>query len=68
MSKAVSIALLAVGVFLLVWGFNASQSAGSDISRIFSGAPTNKSIWLLLGGLVAAVLGLVGLLRGSKPA
>ena len=38
----------------------------SDISRFFSGSATDKSIWMLVGGAAATVLGLVGLLRTSK--
>jgi hypothetical protein len=66
MNKLVSVALLAVGIVLLIFGFNASNSLGSDISRIFTGSPTDKAIWMLVGGAVLAVVGLVGLTRGSR--
>jgi len=65
MNRPVSLALLVVGIILLIFGFNASQSAGSEISRVFTGNPTDKSMWMLIGGAVAAILGLVGLLRGG---
>ena len=68
MNKAISLALLAGGILLLILGINAYNSTGSDISRFFSGSATDKSIWLLVGGVVVTVLGLVSLLRGSKPA
>jgi len=51
------IAVLVVGIVLIVWGANASQSAGSEISKFFTGAATNKSIWLLVGGTVALIAG-----------
>jgi uncharacterized membrane-anchored protein len=66
MTKAVSIAVLAGGILLLIFGINAYDSSSSDISRFFTGSATDKSIWMLVGGVVATVLGLVGLLRGSK--
>lgn len=68
MNKPLSVALFVVGVVLLVLGFNASQSASSEISRAFTGNPADKSIWFLVGGAVAAILGLFGLFtgRGSK--
>ncbi|HEY9166618.1 MAG TPA: DUF3185 family protein [Candidatus Kryptonia bacterium] len=66
MIRAISIAVLAGGILLLILGINAYNSSSSDISRFFTGAATNKSVWLLVGGAVAAVLGLVGLLRGTK--
>ena len=66
MNKAISIAVLAGGVLLLIFGINAYDSSSSDISRFFTGSATDKSIWMLVGGVVATVLGLVSLMRGSK--
>jgi uncharacterized membrane protein YidH (DUF202 family) len=66
MSKTISLAILAGGVLLLIFGINAYNSSSSDISRFFTGSATDKSIWMLVGGAVATVLGLVGLLRRSK--
>ena len=67
-TKAISIAVLAGGILLLILGINAYNSSSSDISRLFTGAATDKSIWMLAGGVVATVLGLVGISRGSKSA
>lgn len=66
MIKAISIAVLAGSIILLILGINAYNSSSSDISRFFTGAATDKSVWMLVGGAVATVLGLVGLLRGRK--
>ena len=66
MNKAISFAVLAGGILLLVFGINAYDSSSSDISRFFTGSATDKSIWMLVGGVVATVLGLVSLMRGSK--
>ena len=60
MNKIVSLALLAVGVVLLVLGISAMDSFGSDVSRFFTGSPTDKAVWMLLGGIAVTVLG-VGL-------
>jgi hypothetical protein len=57
MNKALGIALLVVGIILLVFGINASQSFGSDVSRFFTGSPTDKSVWMMIGGVVAAIVG-----------
>jgi hypothetical protein len=61
MNKAISIALLVGGIILIVFGINARDSMSSDVSRIFTGAPTNKAIFMLVGGAVAAVIGLIGI-------
>ena len=66
MNKAVSIALLVGGVLLIAFGFNASQSFTSEVSEAFTGQPTDKSMWMLIGGAVAAVLGIVGLMRSPR--
>ena len=66
MYKAFALALLVAGVVLVVIGISASQSLGSDISRFFTGSPTDKAIWMLVGGAVLSVVGLVGVLRASK--
>lgn len=65
-SNAFSWILLAVGIALLVWGFNASESLASETSELFEGAPSNKAIALLvLGGIIGAA-GLINLLRSRK--
>jgi hypothetical protein len=59
MNKAIGLALLVVGIVLIVYGVDASNSAGSSISRAFNGTPTNKTLWLLLGGIAASIVGAV---------
>ena len=66
MDKTISLAILAGGILLVIFGVNASNSVSSDISRIFTDAPTDKAIWMLVGGVVASIIGLVGLQRGSR--
>lgn len=66
MNKGISVAFLAVGIMLCVWGIKASDSLGSDVSRFFTGSPTNKAVWLLIVGVVLGIVGLFGLFRGSK--
>ena len=66
MNKALPLALLAGGIILILFGINAYDSTSSDISRFFTGSATDKSIWLLVSGIVAAIAGLVGLSRGLK--
>lgn len=63
MNKAISIALLVGGIILIVFGMNARDSLSSDVSRVFTGAPTNKAIYMLVGGVVATLIGLIGIVR-----
>jgi hypothetical protein len=66
MNKALSLALLVAGVILIIYGIDASNSASSSLSRMANGSPTDKTIWLLVGGAVLSVVGLAGVFRGSK--
>jgi hypothetical protein len=66
MNRLISLALLIGGIILIVYGLNASDSVGSSFSRLFTGNPTDRTIWLLLGGIIATGVGATGLLRGSK--
>lgn len=58
MTKVPSLALLAVGILLLVYGLDASNSFSSSVSQAVTGAPSDRSVWLI-------VLGLVGILSGG---
>lgn len=66
MDKTISLAILAAGVLLIIFGINASNSVSSDISRAFTDTPTDKAMWMLIGGVVVSIIGVTGLLRGSK--
>jgi hypothetical protein len=66
MNKSISLALLVGGIILIIYGAAASDSTASGVSRFFTGNPTDKTMWLLIGGIVAAVAGAAGLFRGSK--
>lgn len=66
MNKSISLALLVGGILLIVYGVSANDSVGSGISRFFTGSPTDKTMWLLIGGAIATVVGGVGLMSGSK--
>jgi hypothetical protein len=66
MNKAIGIGLLALGIMLIIFGINSSNSVGSDFSRFFTGSPTNKSIWLLIGGVGSLVVGGVMSLRPAR--
>ena len=68
MNKLISLALLAGGIVLMVVGINATNSFSSDVSRFFTGSPTDKAVWMLIGGIVAAVVGLATLWRSPKQA
>jgi hypothetical protein len=66
MSKSLALALVIGGFILVAFGFGASHSFGSSVSRAFIGSASNRSIWLLLGGTAVAMAGLVFMMRISE--
>ena len=66
MNKILASALLVGGVVLIIYGVSATNSFSSDVSRFFTGSPTNKAVWMLIGGSVATAVGLTMALRGPK--
>jgi hypothetical protein len=66
MNRAVGIALLVVGVVLIIFGMNAAESLGSRLSRLLTGTPSDKAIWLLVAGIAAAIIGLIMTLAGRQ--
>jgi hypothetical protein len=59
----IGIALLVVGVILLVVGFNSTQSLTEEVSEAFTGRFSDETMFYLIGGAVAGVIGLVMLLK-----
>jgi hypothetical protein len=66
MNRAIGFAILAAGIVLIVFGVNESHSVSSSFSRFFTGNPTDKSMWLIIGGITATVVGAVLALRAAK--
>jgi len=66
MNKSIAIAVLVGGAILLAFGISASNSFSSDVSRFFTGSPADKTLWMVIGGAVAVVIGLVFTLRGGR--
>ena len=63
MNKLISVALLVAGVILVGVGLSAYNSASSDVSRFFTGAPTDKALWFLIGGAILGIAGFVGIVK-----
>lgn len=67
MSKIPAIAILVVGIILLVYGLDASNSVSSSFTQAVSGTPTNKSIWLIATGVIGIISGGFGLFFRRAP-
>jgi ABC-type uncharacterized transport system permease subunit len=56
-NKLLGFALLAVGIVLLVMGYNASQSVGSQFRQAFSGSMSDRATLFYLGGAIVTAIG-----------
>ena len=66
MNNIVGLAVVALGIVLLIFGFNESHSFSSNVSRTFTGNPTDRAMWLIIGGAVAVVVGFLLALTGRR--
>jgi hypothetical protein len=57
MSKPVSIALLIIGIVLLAYGLSAGDSLASEAKEAVTGTPTDKSLYLIIAGIIGIVVG-----------
>lgn len=55
--RLVGILLLAAGIVLLIMGIRAADSLGSQFSELFTGNPSDRSIWLTIGGILGILAG-----------
>lgn len=62
-TKALGIALLVIGVILLFFGYNASQSLGEQMAESFTGKFSDETMWYIIAGAASVVVGAVLTLR-----
>lgn len=66
MEKIFGIGLIVLGVVLLGFGLSAGESFGSEVSKFFTGKPTDKAIWLMVGGAVSIAVGAGTMFMGRR--
>jgi len=64
--QLMGILLLVGGGILLYFGWQEKESVASEVAQAVEGTPTDRSMWMLGGGAVLAVAGLVVLVK-RKP-
>lgn len=56
-NRLIGLILLVVGVILLYFGWQSSQSIADQMSETVTGRFTDETTWYLIGGAVAVVAG-----------
>ena len=56
--KIIAIVLMVTGIGLVIWGYQTSDTVGSQITRAFSGSDSDKVMTLYISAAVSFVVGL----------
>lgn len=63
MKSLTTLILILVGAILLYWGYEEYNGFNSQLNQLISGAPTTKTMIILLTGGVCLLVGLVQFIR-----
>lgn len=63
-SKILSIALIVLGIGLLIWGFQMSGSAGSEVTEALTGASPDAVMYRYIGGAISLAVGAYMFMKG----
>lgn len=55
--RILGLVLLVVGLLLLFFGLNATESVGETVTEGLTGKYTDKTTWFIVGGAAAAIAG-----------
>ena len=66
MNKLTGLICLAVGIVFLIWGHNVAQAVNSQVKNLFTGEPTDKAMYLYIGGAVLCAVGVFQLVWKRK--
>lgn len=66
-NRVLALVLLVVGLILLFFAYQSSQSLGDQVTEAFTGSFTDSTTWFLILGAASAVAG-VGMLFFGKSA
>jgi len=61
--RILSIGFIVAGIILLALGVASSDSFSSNVSEVVNDAPSDKTLWLLVGGGLLTLAGIGGLFR-----
>lgn len=64
--QIIGICILVVGVILLYFGYNATQSVGEEMAETFTGRYSDETTWYLILGAVGVIAGLLIAVTGKR--
>ncbi len=66
MKMPIALVFIVVGIALLIWGLGSADSIQNAFSRLFTGNPTDKTLWLIVGGCICFIAGVFGCYRSYR--
>lgn len=67
MNRFIGLGLIIVGIILFYYGWQEGDSLAGEIEEAVTGSPSDRSIGLLIGGILSAAIGLgLALYPGRK--
>lgn len=57
---------LIIGIMLLYFGYSGSSALQVELSQFLDGNSSDQSVWMIITGAAAVIMGLTGLLRGDS--
>lgn len=64
LTKVIGIVLAVIGAGLVIWGYQMSDSVGSQVTEAVTGAATDKVMYYYIAGAASFAVGLFLTLRG----
>lgn len=64
-TRATGIALIVLGAGLAIWGFQLSESIGSQVTKAVTGSDTDRVMYYYICGAVSIAVGLFLSARGK---
>ena len=55
--RIIGLIVLIAGIVLLVMGIRETDSFSSQFSKFFTNSPTDRAVWLTIGGFAAIIAG-----------
>jgi hypothetical protein len=57
MRKFIGVGIIVLGIIMVIAGLEASDSLASRFSRLFTGSPTDRTLWYFILGVVGLAVG-----------
>ena len=67
MQRVIGVICLIIGIVLVVNAHHMAESIGSQVQQAFTGAPTNRSTYFEIGGIILIVFGASQIVWPAKP-